>query len=66
MPVYSSEFNSYDLRSEEKTEIELPEKIDNISFSYDGGRVEVVINGITVVSSYSGGNDCGVSINRKK
>lgn len=38
------------------------EKIDTISFSYDGGRLTVTINGKTVYHTVNAGSDCNVDI----
>jgi len=63
MTEYNINFTSYDQKEEESNVIRA-ESIDSISFSYDGGRVEVLINGKVAISSYLGGNDCNVEIKR--
>lgn len=56
---------SYDNNHEETKPVKLPEKIESLSFSFDGGRVGVSINGEQVFYSMLGGNDCNVEIDNK-
>ena len=56
---------SYDNNHDETQPVKLPEKIESLSFSYDGGRVGISINGKQVFYSMLGGNDCNVEIDNK-
>lgn len=40
----------------------LPDGIDHIEFSYDGGRVEISINGRIIYKTSSGTQDCSIEI----
>jgi len=56
---------SYDNNHDETQPVKLPEKVESLSFSYDGGRVGISINGKQVFYSMLGGNDCNVEIDNK-
>lgn len=45
-------------------EYTLPEKIDRISFSYDGGRVSVYINGVEVFENNCMSSDFEIELVR--
>jgi hypothetical protein len=40
----------------------LPEKVEKMSFSYDGGRLSIYINGEEAYQAYFGTRDCCVEI----
>lgn len=42
----------------------LPERIDSISVSHDGGRLSITVNDVQVYYSCDGTRDCTVSIDR--
>lgn len=42
----------------------LPERIDKIEFSYDGGRLAVTINDQEVYASVEGTRDCHITLDR--
>ena len=42
----------------------LPERIETITVSHDGGRLFVSINGVEVFKAYDGTRDCCIEINR--
>lgn len=44
----------------------LPENIDSVSFSHDGGRVYIYINGQEVFKSYTGTRDCEITLDRQE
>jgi hypothetical protein len=46
-------------------EVKLPAVVNSLSFSYDGGRVFLAINGKEVFSSRNGGNDCALDLDNK-
>lgn len=50
--------------SETSRELVLPEKIDKISFSYDGGRVSVCINGVSVYEDNGISSDFEIELQR--
>jgi len=55
-------FVSYDSNLKEEKQVEIPEKINNIYFSYDGGRLSININGKEIFYTAFAGNDCAVTI----
>lgn len=57
---------NYTTGQEESKAVELPNDVQSVSFSYDGGRVYVSINGNEVFSSHFGGNDCCIELDTKK
>lgn len=40
----------------------LPEKVESVSFSHDGGRIYVSINGVEVYKTMRGTRDCTIEI----
>lgn len=40
----------------------IPKEVENISFSHDGGRIEISINGDVVYESCTGTRDCTIKI----
>jgi hypothetical protein len=48
----------------ESAEYVLPDDVKSISFSYDGGRLNVFINGEEVYSSMSAGNDFNIQLTK--
>lgn len=57
--------NDFDARENKKLEGKLPEKVESISISHDGGRIEIVVNGNLMYSAMLGTRDCEISIDRK-
>lgn len=57
------EFEGYD--SNHSTNLDLGQlKIENVYFSYDGGRLSVMVNGETVLATALAGNSFSVSIDK--
>ncbi|MNQ73077.1 hypothetical protein D3C85_878000 [compost metagenome] len=57
-------FNNYDYTYDgsEDVDFKFPDEVKEVSFSYDGGRVSVYINGEQVFYTTLGGNDCCVTL----
>lgn len=55
---------NYDTGSVQSVEFDMPKTIDRMEFSYDGGRVEIYVNGVLVFASFSGSRDCNISMTR--
>jgi hypothetical protein len=56
-------FTSYDFRTEVEKIVDIPKgNINNLSFSYDGGRVSLYINNQEIFSSKCAGNDCNIEV----
>lgn len=47
-------------------EITLPEQIDSIRVSSDGGRLTIKVNGVELFYSCLGTRDCSIEITRNK
>lgn len=61
-------FKPYDSGSKdfgENIPFKIPEKVESVSFSYDGGRVSLYINGKEVFYSAFGGNSFDIDIDNK-
>ena len=58
--------NDFDTSSHSNHDVKLPEKVDNISISHDGGRLEIVVNGQLVYNAMCGTRDCEISIDRRE
>ena len=58
------EMKSWDLGDKIVADYKLPDEVYHICFSYDGGRVGVVINGEELFYTALAGNDCSVSIDK--
>ena len=56
---------NYGNRFEQTEAVQLPKDVQSVSFSYDGGRVAVSVNGVQVFSSHLGGHDCEIELNSK-
>lgn len=57
-------FQSYDTGEDiSKEHYNIPDKVENISISYDGGRLHVWIGNEEVLSTMMAGNDFNVTIN---
>lgn len=55
----------YDGNNEEiDRKVSLPEQIDSISFTHEGGRVTVNVNGKELYSTSLGTRDCEIEIRR--
>lgn len=46
-------------------DVTLPRVIESISFSHDGGRVTICVNGEEVYSAMTGTRDCNILIDDK-
>ena len=55
-------FRNYGDGNEESAEYSIPSKVTEIGFTYDGGRVTVIVNGDIVFSTALGGTDFAVDI----
>lgn len=44
----------------------LPDKIEEIEISHDGGRISISINGQEAYRSCSGTRDCAIKINKSE
>lgn len=40
----------------------LPEKVESVSFSHDGGRIYISVNGVEVYETFCGTRDCTIDI----
>ncbi len=56
-------FRSYNYGEEISKEYKIPAKVENISISYDGGRLHVWIGDEEILSVMNAGNDFNVTIN---
>lgn len=56
---------NFSYNTEETKAVKLPKELESISFSYDGGRVSVNINGTEVFTSHLGGTDCSLELDAK-
>jgi hypothetical protein len=56
---------SRDNEYKETKAVKLPKNVESVSFSYDGGRLAVTVNGEQVYYTMLGGNDCRVEIDNK-
>jgi hypothetical protein len=57
----------YDSRTTHvQPETTLPENIDSIRVSHDGGRLTIEVNGVSVYYSYGDTRDCSIEIIRNK
>lgn len=43
----------------------LPDKVDSVQVSYDGGRLEIMVNDVVVYENLGAGNDFCVSIDKR-
>lgn len=55
----------FDNYSEDYYEISIPENINSISFSHDGGRISIEINNEEIYSTIFGTRDCCIEIDRR-
>lgn len=55
----------FDVGSKFEQNFVMPDKIENISFQHDGGRLNICINGVEVFSSAVGTRDCCIEINNQ-
>jgi len=53
---------SYDTELMEGITLEGIDKIEKISFSYDGGRLTIIVNGEEVYSTKDAGSDCNIEM----
>ena len=59
------EFEGYDSNHSTNLDLDLGQlKIENVYFSYDGGRLSVMVNGETVLETAFAGNSFSVSIDK--
>ena len=51
--------NDWDAHTEVTTSIKpIPDKVDSIQFTHDGGRISISINGVEVYHTALGTRDC--------
>jgi len=58
------EHTDYDTGKVINVDYKLPDNIQNISFSYDGGRLYISINNKEIYKNFSATRDCCVEITR--
>jgi len=58
--------SDFDSHSSTTHDVKLPEKVDAISVSHDGGRLEIYINGALCYNALVGTRDCNISIDRRE
>lgn len=55
------DFESYDNNEAQRQELNI-RGIESVSFSYDGGRLHVYVNGKEILENMGAGNDIYVSV----
>lgn len=49
----------------ETQEYKLPNKVDFVQVSYDGGRLEIMVNDVVVYENLGAGNDFCVTLDKR-